>query len=112
MRKEYIKSPLVIEGWMEAIVMPECSEIYDENRALKEKACVTFWLMLFDTERDKAMRKYFTPKDVVRLIRYLIDNLEIEGEVPDAPLWRKMKEWLDALKEVNRKYEVPLGDEL
>jgi len=110
MRKEYVKPPLVVEGRVEAIVMPECTEVYDENGVLKEKACVAFWFMLFDVEHGKAMRRYFALKDAVRLVRYLIDSLEIEGEVPDTPLWRKMKEWLSTLKEVNRKHEVPLGD--
>lgn len=104
--KSYLKPPLILEGWMEVYVLPECVEYYDDNGRLREKDCTKFTIMLLDTEKDKAMRRHVGSYDAIVLLKFLIENLGIEGEDISSPLWRNVQEWLRALKEATEKANV------
>jgi hypothetical protein len=105
-RKSYYKPPLMLEGWMEVYVLPECVEYYDDNGRLRAKECTKFTIMLYDTEKDRAMRRHIGSYDAIVLLKFLIENLGIEGEDIGSPLWRSVGEWLKKLKEVTEKANV------
>jgi len=104
--KSYYKSPLVLEAWMEMYVMPHCTEYYDDDNKLRGKECTSFTIMLYDIDRSRAMRRYVTSIDTVKLLKFLIENLELEGDAACSTFWRSVGEWLKKLKEVTEKADV------
>jgi hypothetical protein len=74
-------------------------EQYSEEGKLVRRVCSAFDVIIFDTEKDRAMWVYLTLCDALRLIKFLVDNIELVGDVPKG----KAVEHIRQLKEVTEK---------
>jgi len=92
----YYKAPFIAGQYVWLMAIPNCTEQYDEKGNLMRKVCTAFDIIIFDTEKNKAMRIYLTLCDTLRLIKFLVDSIELAGDVPKG----KAEEYVKQLKEV------------
>jgi hypothetical protein len=95
----YYKAPLIVGQYVWLMVIPNCNEQYSEEGKLVRRVCTAFDVMIFDTEKNRAMRVYLTLCDALRLVKFIADNIELVGDVPKS----KMAEYVRQLKEVTEK---------
>jgi hypothetical protein len=101
MWKQYRKPSLTVGGWTELTVTIECIE----REQPKVKDCTRMTLLMHDVERGRAMKMMLPPKSVVRLLKYLIENLEYEPSSTEGEYARTVSEWLKKLKEVTAQVQ-------
>jgi len=95
----YHKAPFIAGQYIWFMVVPNCSEQYNEEGKLIRRVCAAFDVIIFDTEKDRAMWTYLTLCDTLRLVKFLVDNIELVGDVPKG----KATEYVKQLKEVTEK---------
>jgi len=102
MSRAYHKAPFIAGQYIWLMTIPNCIEQYDEKGNLVRRVCSAFDVIIFDTEKDRAMWTYLTLCDTLRLIKFLVDNIELVGDVPKG----KATEYVRQLKEVTGKMDV------
>jgi len=106
MWKQYRKPSITVGGWTELTVTIECIE----REQPKVKDCTWVTLLMHDVERGRAMKMVLPPKSVVKLLKYLIENLEYEPDGSEGDYARIVSEWLKRLKEVTAEVRLGTGD--
>jgi hypothetical protein len=99
MNGAYYKAPFIAGQYVWLIVIPNCTEQYDKEGKLVRRVCSAFDVIIFDTEKNRAMRVYLTLCDTLRLVKFLVDSIELTGGVPEG----KTTEYVKQLKEVTEK---------
>jgi hypothetical protein len=99
MNGAYYKAPFIAGQYVWLMVIPNCCEQYSEKGELVRRVCSAFDVIIFDTERDRAMRVYLTLCDALRLVKFLVDSIELTGNIPES----QAVEYVKRLKEVTEK---------
>jgi hypothetical protein len=95
----YYKAPFITGQYVWLMVIPNCCEHYSEEGKLVRRVCTAFDVIIFDTEKNRAMRAYLTLCDTLRLVKFLVDSIELAGGVPEG----KAAEYVKQLKEVTER---------
>jgi hypothetical protein len=101
MWRQYRKPSLTVGGWTELTVTIECIE----REQPRVKDCMWLTLLMHDVERGKAMKMMLVPKSAIKLLKYLIENLEYEPSGTEGEYAHTVSEWLKKLKEVTAQVQ-------
>jgi len=99
MNGAYYKAPFITGQYVWLMVVPNCSEQRDEEGKLVRRVCAAFDVIIFDMEKDRAMRVYLTLCDTLRLVKFIVDSIELVGNIPES----RVAEYVKQLKEVTGK---------
>jgi hypothetical protein len=106
MWRQYRKPSLTVGGWTELTVTIECIE----REQPRVKDCTWVILLMHDIERGRAIKMVLPPKGVVKLLKYLIENLEYEPDSREGELAHEVSTWLKKLKEVTAKVKFDTSE--
>ena len=106
MWKQYRKPSLTVGGWTELTVTIECIE----REQPRVKDCTWMTLLMHDIERGRALKMVLPTKSVVKLLKYLIENLEYEPDAKEGELAHAVSIWLKKLKEITAELRIDAGD--
>jgi predicted O-methyltransferase YrrM len=95
----YYKPPFIVGQYVWLMVIPSCSEQRSEEGKLVRRVCSAFDVIIFDTEKNRAVRVYLTLCDALRLVKFIVDNIELVGDIPES----RAAEYVKQLKEVTEK---------